>query len=150
MQCLLICFLLSHSSLPLMHQHLSQSILLGDTGICFVSPAPGGTRHGGQGRPMCHCDHVLIDTQPGRVELQGGQCCRVQFCHLAQVKRAVRTAGEALSHCLLPLYCSCQESAHSLFPPSSPFFLIPGPRHPNDPGSMLAMAGLRNGGHTCE
>jgi hypothetical protein len=37
MLCLLICFLLSHSSLPFTHQHLTQSILLGDAGNALLA-----------------------------------------------------------------------------------------------------------------
>jgi hypothetical protein len=47
MLCLLICFLLSHSSLLLMHQHFAQSMLLGDDEMHFISSAPCGMRQCG-------------------------------------------------------------------------------------------------------
>jgi hypothetical protein len=47
MLCLLVCFLLSHSSFPLMHQHLTHCMLMGDAGMCFFSPGPCGTSHTG-------------------------------------------------------------------------------------------------------
>jgi hypothetical protein len=73
----LIYFLLNHSSLSLMHQHLPQSMLLGDAGIRFISPEPCGKRHAGPVPPTGCSSHVLIDTQPGRVELQRGPVLKV-------------------------------------------------------------------------
>jgi hypothetical protein len=67
---LLIQFSLSSRPVPLLHQRLTQSMLLGDAGVCFIIPAPGGMRHVALSIPTSHCGWDLIDTQMGREELQ--------------------------------------------------------------------------------
>jgi hypothetical protein len=116
MLCLLICFILNYSSLPLTHQHLTHSMLLVDAGMSFIRSAPCGKRHVG---PMC--THKLLwyilDTQLGRAELQ--RCCSATGFKFTIWPRwrALRTALS--SHCLFPA------AAMRLHLPSLSEFLCP-------------------------
>jgi hypothetical protein len=146
MLCLLICFLLSHSFLfsdpvPLMHQHLTHSMLLGDAGMCFISPAPCGTRHVG---PMC--THKVLWLHPDRhskgAELQGWPVPQ-------GTSSPSGPGGEGNKDCLwvlklsslvipasllrLPVVCTCP------LPLLSALFLTPGPRKHAGNGRPLAM-----------
>jgi hypothetical protein len=94
--CLLIWFLLTHPSLsfgavPLPHQSLAQSILLGNAGRC---PALGIL---GEAHPQA--DIVVESWWTCSKEgwnYRGCQCHRVQVHHLAQVESVMRTPCEVL------------------------------------------------------
>jgi hypothetical protein len=108
------------------HQLIVQVMLLGDTGMCCISPAPCCKRHASPRHPH----KPLLCPHPGRhTAKEGGTtgvaCAMAQVHHLAQVERVGRTAPEALgiSHgsCCLRLYSSFLQLSclhPSLSPPS--------------------------------
>jgi hypothetical protein len=94
---------LTHGTPPLMcgplivNQCLTQSLLLGDAGMCCISPHTCGMRCA---EPACPHKPLLwpctVDTQPGRVELQGWPVPQGTTAPSGQGDCVVRTTSEAL------------------------------------------------------